>query len=154
MYTLSNSQEHNPFQITDHEKLWDKISNERVLEILNQPEVTVISCERSHNNYGEFLFLKLRKGNRILSLYGMGEHERRGVVYSDMWCIGDFSLIHKWDEGKSLNKFTVEQQIYGELSRRQRTQPESDYNEVYNMVADLTDEDYAQIAMEDGELDF
>lgn len=149
MYTLSNSLEHNPFQITDHEKLWDKITNERVLEILNQPEVTAISCERSHNSYGEFLFLKLRKGDRTLTLYGMGEHWNRGIIYSNDWCIGDFSMVYKWDEGKSLNKFTVERDILGELSYWKRTQPENNFDPIYNMVADLTDEDFAYTEMMD-----
>ena len=77
------------FGLTENERLWDRVSHTRLLELLSDPKTTVHSLEESHNNYGEYLFVTLsRQGanKRIfMTFYGLGFHEYRERWIADEW---------------------------------------------------------------------
>ena len=65
-----------PFAFTDHEKLWDKISNSRFRALLDDTQTMIHKAEVGANSYGEFLFVTVSRpeeGRRhVLTFYGYG----------------------------------------------------------------------------------
>ena len=134
---------------------WTGLSHERLLAFLEDEATVVHRVEENSNTYGEFMFVKLsRPGQerRIwMSFWGLGHHEQRERWLVDEWFIyrpnvfpGDEERMVDTEEVKTLLQKRREMvQTYA----RQSTQ--SERGKLFEMLADLGDDDSAYAEMQD-----
>src|SRR6266567_4696151 len=77
------------FGLTEEERLRDRISYARFMNLVADEQTAVHQIEVSSNNYGEFLFCTLSRprgeGRAFLSFWGCGFHESRERWLTDEW---------------------------------------------------------------------
>jgi hypothetical protein len=145
----------NPFGFTEHEELWDRVSHERFLSIIESEQTNIHRAEVSSNTFGEFLFVTTSRDEgekRIyVTFWGMGYHDYRERWIADEWfwtqddtypesLLGSLTL----DEVQALIE---ERQAAIEPRVGQETQ--SRRGQLFEMLADLTDEDGAWAELDD-----
>jgi hypothetical protein len=144
-----------PFDFTEDEKLWDRVSEARFNAWLEDEATRIHRVELAANNYGEFAFVTLSReagGQRaLMSFWGLGYHEHRERWITDHW---------RWYRA---NQFpaTLKQQVSLEEAQEMLEQRRVDiapYVEeaaqsararLYELLADMTDEDGALAEIED-----
>jgi hypothetical protein len=133
---------------TDDENLFDKISLKRAKEIIQREDILIYSSEISYNTYGEFLFITFTYKERIFVIYGLGEHCER-----ERW-VGDFNI----NTGQEYNiRDTVpidKEEVLKQINERAKlkkhyTYEQSYRGELYDILADIGDEDGAASILED-----
>jgi len=135
---------------TENEDLWDRISLERGIEIINKEDVVVYSCELSRNYYGEFLFLTIKYEDDIINMWGLGEHS-----YREKWI--DYFNIDRGDGREITGKVPLDIAIImNQIIERKElgksyTLKQSRKGELYELLADIGDEDGAASMMDDYE---
>src|SRR5689334_17056593 len=81
--------DHDPFGFTERERLFDHVIHNRFIEILKDPQTTILKAEMSSNTFGEFLFVatKRRVGEHVahITFYGLGYHEYRERWIDKEW---------------------------------------------------------------------
>lgn len=137
------------FGFTESEILFNRISHQRFLEMLQDPKHKINTIVESGNAYGEFLFVTISREDNgqklIITFYGLGYHEYRDRWFMDEWhwyqtyansesCKGEIS---KDDALKQIEAQKIEILPYAEKA----TQSEAGY--FFEMLADLTDDDGA-----------
>ena len=143
------------FGLTERERLWDRVSHERFLQILSDPKTQVHALEESHNNYGEYLFVTLsRPGGKqriFLTFYSLGFHEyRERWVYQEWYWYE--SVRGAGMEHRRVPRNAARQQIderYRECQASARHDAQTNRGRIFELLADLTDEDGAYTEMED-----
>lgn len=143
------------FNLTEREQLFDRVSHERLLEILSDPKTQVHALEKSHNNYGEYLFVTLsRPGGKqrvFLTFYGLGYHEyRERWVYEDWYWYE--SVRGAGLERQRVPRDAARQQIderHRECQASARHDAQTNRGRIFELLADLTDEDGAYTEIED-----
>lgn len=143
------------FGLTEKEQLFWRVSQERFQAILEDERTQVHEIKDSHNNYGNFLFVTTsRPGNQerlCMTFYGLGYHEYRERWITDEWFWYQSNLTPEM-QGKKLSLEEV-QAILKE--RREQIDPDinipsqSDRGRLFELLADLTDEDGAVAELED-----
>ena len=137
---------------TEDEKLFQRVSYERALEIINRDDTIILSCEISHNTYGEFLFIYFRYQDTFLCIYGLGEH-----TYRERW-VDTFSIydsnIEDFEGGMSLDKEEVIKQIHERTKVKERYKDieqieQTELGFMYDLLADIGDEDGAAVIIDD-----
>ena len=141
------------FGLTEREQLFDRVSHTRFLALLEEPATTVHQLEKSYNNHGEYLFVTLSRpgtNRRIyITFWGLGYHE-----YRERWIVDEWSWYQSLREleSESVPRETARElieerrkalQAYGQENNQTRR------GQVFEMLADLTDEDGAYTEMED-----
>lgn len=144
-------------EFTDREKLYSRVSHTRLIVIVSDEQTHIHGLNLSTNNYGEFLFVTTSRpkedGRHYTTFWGMGLHE-----YRDRWFVDEWH----WYEASSA---FVEKVSKGTLSkdealklieeRRQEILPyaearrQSKRGELFELVADLTDDDGAWAELQD-----
>ena len=143
------------FGFSQKERLFDRVSHDRLLGFLEDTATTVHRVEASHNNYGEFLFVTVSKPGqqqRIwVTFYGLGFHE-----YRERWITAEWF----WYRGNPLPE-NLQQDISREeavervrerlasISPYAADQSQSRRGKLFEILADLTDEDGAYTEMQD-----
>ncbi|MBZ0304415.1 MAG: hypothetical protein K8J31_32060 [Anaerolineae bacterium] len=153
--STENPQPAEPFAFTEREKLWERISDDRVRALLNDDQTTVHKVEVDNNSYGEFLFVTVSRSEegrqQVLTLYGYGYHD-----YRERW------YTHEWSWFRA-NPFpqTLEQRLTkeeaAELMRTRREEiahyveqnTQTARGKLFELLAELTDDDGAISEMED-----
>jgi hypothetical protein len=143
------------FGLTPKERLFDKVSHERLVEFLADDATTIHRMEESRNNYGEFLFVTLSRPGQerriLVTFWGAGYHD-----YRERWLIEEWHwyLAHPFPE-------MLEQQVEREEAQQRLTErlesirpyvgeeTQSGRGKLFEMLADLTDEDGALSEIED-----
>ena len=138
---------------TDDEDLFDKITLKRAKEIIQKDDVLVYSSEISFNTYGEFLFITftfadLCNEERIFVIHGLGEHCER-----ERW-VGDFNINtgqeYNIRDTVPIDKGEVLKQINERAKLKKHYTYEQSYRgELYDILADIGDEDGAASILED-----
>lgn len=143
------------FGLTRQEQLWDRVSHERVLGFLQDETTQVHRIEESYNNYGEFLFVwTSRPGQerRIwVTFYGLGyhEHRERWMAEEWFWYQGN-PLPEKLQQALERDEVLGQvQQRLAEIKPRARRQTQSGRGKLFEMIANLTDEDGALTELDD-----
>lgn len=143
------------FGLTKKEVIDWRIDSQRFEEIFNDEQTVIHEIKDSSNNYGEFTFvITSRPGDlrRIyMTFYGLGYHE-----YRERWITDEWYWYQTNPFSDSLNK-KLEKDEARELllARMERIipdiQPETQTNRgrLFEMLADLTDEDGALAELED-----
>lgn len=141
------------FGLTERERLRDRVSHARFLEILDEPRTKVHRVEESLNNYGEYLFVTVSRPGAekrmLMTFWGLGYHEYREHWIMDEW--------YWYQAMRELEKESVPREIARELiEERRRTiqaygleNTQTRRGQVFEMLADLTDEDGAYTELED-----
>lgn len=143
------------FGFTEQERRLDRVSHDRLLEFLTDEATTVHRVEESYNNYGEFMFVTISRPGKtqriFVGFWGLGYHE-----YRERWLTSEWH----WYRANALPE-TVKQQIDREeakdmLEKRLESlrpyvsqQRQSERGELFEALADLTDEDGAYTEMQD-----
>jgi hypothetical protein len=133
---------------TDDENLFDKITLKRAKEIIQREDVLVHSSEISFNTYGEFLFITFTYEEKIFVIYGLGEHCER-----ERW-VGDFNINtgQEYDirDTSPIDKDEVLKQINERAKlKKYYTYEQSFRGELYDILADIGDEDGAASILSD-----
>ena len=144
-----------PFGFTEQEKLWDQIGDRRMRAILEEAGTTIHKIEVDSNSYGEFAFVTVSRevdGQRsMVTLWGLGYHEYRERWIADHW---------RWYQGNPFPTILAQQMTLEEAQevlerRRQEIAPylaeetQSQRGRLYELLADMTDEDGALAELED-----
>lgn len=81
--------DHEPFGFTENERLFDRVSQIRLLEILKDPQTDILKAEMNSNSFGEFLFISTKRGvgenTSNITFYGLGYHEYRERWFDKEW---------------------------------------------------------------------
>jgi hypothetical protein len=142
------------FTFTERENLYDRVSHDRFMALVMQPEVDIHEIQVSSNSFGEYLFVtvscRTEQPKKFYTFWGLGYHEHRERWITDSW---------QWYESsrKDANLPVIpKEEAYTQIKEREAfvranafpTQ-QSHRAQLYEVVADLTDEDGALAELED-----
>ena len=143
------------FGFTKEECLDGRVNQDRFKDILEDEQTTVHSLEESHNNYGEFLFVtasRLTAQRRIcMAFYGLGYHEYRERWFTHEWF---------WHQTPSyrdvIQRITPKEEVEEIIEQRlesispyARPDTQTARGRLFEMLANLTDEDGAYAELQD-----
>ena len=145
------------YSLTEHERLYDRISDQRLQQILDDEQTIIHSVELSTNNYGEFLFIATSRSDgqnqRAITFWGLGLHE-----YRERWIIHEW-FYYPWNppSGSERLEVTLSQDEANKHIRQRKDQiahygtpdVQSRRGKLFEFLADLTDEDGAYSELED-----
>lgn len=143
------------FSFTEREKLYDQITHSRFLSIVSQPDVDIHEVNESSNSFGEFLFVTLscrtEQPKKLYTFYGLGFHEHRERWIADTWQWYQsqrdekkFPILEKNDASEQIKD--RETYIRGSAGNEE---PQSRRAQLYEILADFTDEDGALSELDD-----
>lgn len=145
----------NPFGFTDHEALWDTVSDARVTELLHDPATTLHSVTEGDNSYGNFLFITASRTENGRTMYvtfsGLGYHEPRGRWIVNNWTF--YTSNSRYGQGLGVITLAEVEQAIAERredveATREDTAP-SEQQVWFEILADMSDDDYALSIMGD-----
>ncbi len=144
-----------PFEFTERERLFDQLSHTRFQALLNDEDTFIHEVEMSSNSYGEFLFVTVSRpsGDKrtYYTCYGLGYHDYRERWITDVW-----SWV-KSSRTSTLEPARVTREEAGRIitERLAEIQPhvgkftQSPRGQLYEFLAEITDEDGAISELED-----
>ncbi len=149
------------FAFSEREKLFYRLSDARFQELLRDVRTTIHRVELSANDYGEFLFITVslpktasqpvgeRKG--VVTLYGLGLHE-----YRERWITDEWFWYEAFSRPEVVEQRMTKERVEARLrERREEIAPyvtgraQSGRGKLFEMLAELTDDDGAIAEMED-----
>jgi hypothetical protein len=144
-----------PFGFTERERLYDRISHQRLLSLIADEQTRVHSIELSGNMYGEFLFVQTSRPSAVwdvracVTFFGLGYHDQRERWIVDEWFWYD-------NDPKDAAEIVVKGEVQLTIERRlTEIAPyvdqtiQSRRGKFFELLADLTDEDGAYTELED-----
>lgn len=146
--------EQGDFEFSENEKLFEQISHRRFLRLISTSEVMINVIQESANAFGEFLFVTLTRPKQAevkpLTFYGLGYHEQRERWIYEYW---------RWYESylDTQGRVVPKRQAIEQIKAREQwvkgmaaSGPKpSRRAQMYEMLAELTDEDGALSDLED-----
>jgi len=143
------------FGLTEEEALSWRVDQERFEEIFNDDQTIIHEIKDSSNNFGEFLFVTTSrpgdKGRIGMTFYGMGYHEYRERWISDEWFWYQANIFPNLKRQK-LEKEDAHQLLQERMeiiNPHIRPDTQTERGKLFEMLADLTDEDGALAEMQD-----
>jgi len=142
------------FRLTENEKLFDRISDARFQQLLFNDQTTIHNVKVDSNSYGEFLFVTVSRpatqGDEHLTFWGLGHHEYRDRWITDEWFyyapnFNSETLKHKLHHDTARESI---QQRRDEIAVEAKS-TQSTAGALFEMLADLTDDDGAIADIED-----
>jgi len=153
--SIEHPQPNEPFGFTEQERLYDRIPHKRFMAILNNERTAVHHIEVSSNNYGEFLFVTLSQPigseRTFLTFWGLGYHESRERWLTDEWRWYE-TVQFRQQIPQTLDSNDAQawiQERIDEIAPYIKPQQQSRRAKLFEMLADLTDEDGATTELED-----
>lgn len=143
------------FTFTEREQLYYRISHERFRTMFDDKTTTIHRIEVSYNSYGEFLFVtasqETEHGRQPITFYGLGFHDYRGRWISKEWFwykanahpATTTRIVPKAEAQEALNQRLEEITPY--VTEDQQTRRD----QLFELLADLTDDDGALAEMDD-----
>lgn len=142
------------FTFNEREKLYDQVSHARFMAMVMQPDVDVHEVMVSTNSFGEYLFVTLscrtEQHPTLLTFWGLGYHEYRERWIADAW--------QKFESYRPVQRLPLipKEAAYTQIKEREAfvrsqmtpTKP-SHRAQLYELLADFTDEDGALTELED-----
>jgi len=143
------------FGMNQKDILYGRINNERLGAILMDNQTTIHAIQETSNNYGEFLFITVsRPGDKdrsVITFYGLGYHEYRERWFTNEW-FWYRGNPHPDLKGKEISKEDAEEAFRNRvetISQYVEENKQSERGKLFELLADLTDEDGALAEMED-----
>ena len=143
------------FAFNKQEKLWGRMSDSRFRGLLADKETTIHQVQPDSNSFGTFLFVTVSRpgegGPQYLSFYGMGFHEFRERWITQEWA---WFQAHPFAETQT-QKLSREEAEELLQARREAIAPyvredtQTSRGRLYELIADISDEDGALAEMED-----
>ncbi|MEZ4671459.1 MAG: hypothetical protein R3E39_26445 [Anaerolineae bacterium] len=142
--------ENEPYGFTEHERLFERISHKHLLSILENPMTDILKTEVSSNVFGEFLFVTTKRMASQqavhITFWGLGFHEFRERWLQDEWFWYEttpppFDAQERLTREQALTRINerhAEIMVSPHPARSSRSK-------LYEMLADLTDEDGALV---------
>ena len=143
------------FGFSETEELFDRVNHKRLLEFLEDETTKVHRVEFSSNNYGEFMFVTVSRPGlerRIwVSFYGLGYHEGRERWLVDEWFWYQANPLPKSQATEIIRQEALErlEERHQEVSGYSDEPTQTSRGRLFEMLADLTDEDGAYTELED-----
>lgn len=142
------------FTFTEREKLYDNISHTRFMALVMQPDVDIHEIKEDSNSFGEYVFVTVscrsEQPKKLYTFWGLGYHEYRERWIADTW---QWYESHQDPSKKSLmpKDEAIMQLKEREAFVRANAAPpqQSRQAQLYEIMADLTDEDGALSELED-----
>ena len=146
---------HEVFGLTEQEHFDWRVSNNRFMEIIDNEHTTIHTIKESSNNYGEFLFVTVSRaaeqGQIGMTFYGLGFHEYRERWFTDEWFWHQANTVPDMlqqqipkEESEKLLKQRLES-----IAPHIQTDTQTERGRLFEILADLTDEDGALAEIED-----
>lgn len=145
------------FEFKENERLFYRVSHKRFKELLSDEQTDVHRLELSHNSYGEFLFVTLSRAGETtvtrqpVTFYGLGYHE-----YRERWIHQEWYFYHANMHPSTIANVIPKDEAQEQIEMRvQEIAPyigqaqQSRRAQLYEILADLTDEDGAISELED-----
>ncbi len=143
------------FGFSEREELYNRVTDRRFRAIVEGEGTVVHDIEEGYNNYGDFLFVTVSRqaGERriCVSFYGYGYHEYRERWFTDEW---HFYRANNFPE--RLERHIPLEEARERIERRRasiapyaKEEPQSEQGQLFELLADLTDDDGALVEMED-----
>lgn len=143
------------FGLTEQEAFSWRVSQERFQEIIDDKQTLIHSIKESSNNFGEFLFVTTsRVGDQrrvAMTFYSLGFHEHRERWITDEWFWYQANVYPEMMQDQ-IDREDAKEMIQKRLDSirpyiRQDTQTE--YGQLFETLADLTDDDGALAEFQD-----
>lgn len=147
------------FPFNERERLFERIHHQRFLAFLGNEKTTVHSVELSTNTYGEFLFVTAShpagEKQDTITFWGLGLHEYRERYYLDEWCFYEATqtterMASQIEKGEAFTKIEERRREIEPLAINQH---QSQRGKLFEMIADLTDDDGAYAELQDMDMD-
>lgn len=144
-----------PYPFTDRERLYDRITTDRLLGLIADPATQVHQLELASNTYGEFLFVTTSRlaGERraAVTFWGAGYHEQRERWLTREWFwhrseltpARSVEMIDPETARDAIEARLAEIAVYGNADRQ------TTRGQLFEFLADLTDDDGALADLED-----
>ena len=143
------------FGFTEQEALFDRVSHRRFLVFLEDEATILHRVIEAANNYGEFLFVTMSRpgtdGRIYATFWGLGFHEYRERWLSQEW-FWYFTNALPEDEKDEISKEEAQALLQERLAYVQAhatDDTQSRRGQLFEMLADFTDEDGAWAEMQD-----
>ncbi|NOG49613.1 MAG: hypothetical protein HND48_09355 [Chloroflexi bacterium] len=152
---MTERRSHQPcFTFTEREKLYDQVSHRRFMAIVMQPDMDIHKVKEDSNSFGEYLFVtvscRTEQPKKLYTFWGLGYHEHRERWIADSW---------QWFESQRRQEalpVLAKEEAYQQIKEREafvraNATPiqQSRRAHLYEVLADLTDEDGALAELED-----
>ena len=155
MTSKETLQPNEPFEFTERERLYDRISHARFQALLQDARTTIHAAELSSNSYGEFLFVTISRGSderrEFLTFYGLGYHD-----YRERWITETWSWYEAMETPKTQAQRLTREEAEELIAQRQaeirpylEQNTQSKRGKLFELLADFTDEDSAVAEMDD-----
>jgi hypothetical protein len=143
------------FGFTENEKLFSRVNHERFTEMVFDEKTTIHKAQIDANNFGEYFFVTTSRatttGRECITYWGLGFHEQRDRWITKEWF---WHRANQFPETmrQELSKEEIEELMH---ERQQEIMPyvtdsnQSKQGQLFEMLADLTDEDGAYTEIED-----
>jgi len=143
------------FDISEAEVARWRVTDEKLGEILTNPNTTTHTIKMSTNTFGEFMFITASRGtgqHRIcMTFYGLGYHE-----YRERWINREWFWYQSQESSVEIqNKIPGEEisqkidQRLAEISPNISKNTQTDLGRMFEALADMTDDDAALAEMQD-----
>jgi len=133
------------FGLTEKEALFWRVSQERFQAILEDEQTVIHQIKGSSNDFGEFLFVTTsrpgEKSRIAMTFYGLGYHDQRERWITDEWFWYQSEPYSKMMEQK------IEKEGAKELLHNIQEGTQTNRGKIFEILADLTDEDGALAKM-------
>jgi hypothetical protein len=143
------------FDLTEEEVRFWRVNQDRFREIINDDQTIIHTLKTSSNNYGKFLFVTTsRQGDHAriaITFFGLGYHEHRERWLTNEWFWYQTniypeimrSIIEK-EEAENIIRKRLESILPYSMENTQ-----TDYGRLFEILADLTDEDGVLAELQD-----
>jgi hypothetical protein len=143
------------FGFNENEQLFTRVTEQRFQELILDENTRIHSAHDSGNSFGDFLFVTVsRPGDKdriSMTFYGLGYHEYRERLIKDEWFW--YPAYLKPEELETIipkSEFAdILQKRYKNLPSPAEIETQSRFGQMFELLADLTDEDGALAELED-----
>ena len=155
--TPAHQKPYEVYGFSEKECLYWRISHDRFSTILEDDQTMIHQVKESSNSFGDFLFVTTsregKNGRVSMTFYGLGFHEYRERWFTDEW----YWYQSNFQPNLLRERLTKEEAQEIIQQRSEDIRPEignidqSERGKLFEMLADLTDEDGALAEMQDME---
>lgn len=148
------------FDFSDHERLFTRVTHQRVIGFLQERNTSLYSAHVSQNDYGEFLFVTAQRPTenepQVVTFFGLGLHEYRDRYLVDEWWWYESRPDPRRGEQERASRKHILQMMdarYKEIEALAQAHQQSRAGEVFDLIADESDDDSVLADYRDGLLD-
>jgi hypothetical protein len=145
------------FDFTESERLFDRVSDARFRALIEDERTTIHKVELSSNSYGEFLFVTASRpageSRAVAVFWGYGLHDYRDRWLKDEWFWYEAPSYQEMME-QTLSREEAQERLeqrLEEITPYIGSQHQSERGRIFEMLADMTDEDGALADLEEME---